>query len=118
MGASAVDEGSGTLHDRGRDVPTQAPSAEELLDLNRASAAQLDALPGIGPVLAARIVERRAQLRGFGRTEDLLAVRGIGPKLYARIAARVRVPTARPPGRLPRVPAESTATTSRRAAPN
>jgi competence ComEA-like helix-hairpin-helix protein len=61
------------------------------LDLNRASARELDALPGIGPVLAARIVAHRQQHGPFGSREELLAVRGIGPRLLARLGGRIRV---------------------------
>jgi competence ComEA-like helix-hairpin-helix protein len=64
------------------------------IDLNRSSARELDALPGIGPVLADRIVAYR-QLHGPFRTrEDLLGVRGIGPRLYARISPLVVVAPA------------------------
>ena len=65
---------------------TRAPT-----DLNRASAGELDRLPGVGPVLAARIVDYRAQHGAFRRVEELMAVRGIGPRLYARLAPRVSV---------------------------
>lgn len=61
------------------------------LDLNRAGVADLDALPGIGPVLAKRIVEHRLAHGPFHAPEDLLAVRGIGPRLYARIEPLVTV---------------------------
>lgn len=60
-------------------------------DLNRASARELDRLPGVGPVLAARIIDYRAQHGAFRRVEELMAVRGIGPRLYARLAPRVSV---------------------------
>lgn len=55
------------------------------VDLNAASASELDALPGIGPVLASRIVERRAALGRFVNPEELLSVRGIGPRLFERL---------------------------------
>ncbi|HET7224163.1 MAG TPA: helix-hairpin-helix domain-containing protein [Candidatus Eisenbacteria bacterium] len=64
------------------------------LDLNRASARELDDLPGIGPVLAARIVAERVRRGRFERVEDLLAVPGIGPKLFARMRLRVEVRSA------------------------
>lgn len=64
------------------------------IDLNRATAAELDALPGIGPVLAGRILEHRARNGGFRRVEDLLAVRGIGPRLFERLRTRVTVTPA------------------------
>ena len=63
----------------------------EKIDLNRASLAELDALPGIGPVLAARIVEHRLRHGPFRAVEELRAVRGIGPRLLARLAPRLTV---------------------------
>lgn len=67
---------------RARGAPT--------LDLNRAGPAELDALPGIGPVLARRIVEHRSRNGAFQSLEELRAVRGIGPSLIARLRGRVR----------------------------
>lgn len=49
------------------------------LDLNAATAAQLEELPGIGPATAAAIVEAREERGGFSSVDDLLDVRGIGP---------------------------------------
>lgn len=53
--------------------------------LNQASAAELDALPGIGPALSERIIEHREQIGGFRAIEELTEVSGIGPKLFAKI---------------------------------
>jgi competence protein ComEA len=50
-----------------------------LIDLSRASAAQLETLPGIGPSLAAAIVEHRDREGSFRNVDDLLGVTGIGP---------------------------------------
>ena len=59
---------------------TPAAGAQEgPLDLNTASEAQLDGLPGIGPVLARRIIEWREANGGFVSLDDLLGVPGIGP---------------------------------------
>ena len=74
------------------------------MDLNQAGLAELDALPGIGPVLAGRILQHRNAHGPFREPEDLLAVPGIGPRLFERLRPRVRVgarPAAtgsRPPG--------------------
>jgi competence protein ComEA len=48
-----------------------------LLNLNTATKADLERLPGIGPVLAERIIEFRKKKGGFKRLEELLAVPGI-----------------------------------------
>ena len=62
------------------------------LDLNTATAAELDALPGIGPVLAARIVEHRRLHGAFRSVDELLSVPGIGPRLLARLKPALREP--------------------------
>ena len=52
------------------------------LNLNTATPKQLEALPGIGPVLANRIVEFRAKKGGYKRIEDLLAIPGVSEKKW------------------------------------
>ena len=59
------------------------------LDLNRATAAELEALPGIGAVKAAAIVAERESSGGFQSIDDLESVRGIGPSLVARLRPHV-----------------------------
>ncbi|WP_299956692.1 ComEA family DNA-binding protein [uncultured Modestobacter sp.] len=61
------------------------------LDLNSATVTDLDALPGIGPVLAQRIVDHRTAQGPFTSVEQLDDVSGIGPAIYAELAERVRV---------------------------
>nr|WP_204264458.1 ComEA family DNA-binding protein [Geodermatophilus normandii] len=61
------------------------------LDLNAATVADLDGLPGIGPVLAQRIVDHREQHGRFTSVEQLDDVAGIGPAVYAGLADLVRV---------------------------
>ena len=58
---------------------TGDPTADGPLDLNTATAEQLDALPGIGPATAKAIIEARTRRGRFTSVDDLLAVRGIGP---------------------------------------
>ena len=62
-----------------------------ILDLNTATASQLERLPGIGPALAARIVEDRDRRGPFRRVEDLGRVKGIGPATVERVRPRARV---------------------------
>lgn len=70
---------------------TGGGSSGEQLDLNAASEAQLDELPGVGPVTAGRIVAWREENGRFSRVEELQEVDGIGPKIFARLAPLVRV---------------------------
>jgi competence protein ComEA len=63
---------------------------DALVDLNRADEAALQELPGVGPVLAGRIVEHRAR-SPFTSVDDLDDVSGIGPALMADLRPRVRV---------------------------
>ncbi len=75
-------------------IATGSPAvtvAPEPVDLNQASAAELDALPGIGPATAAAIVEHREQNGPFASVEDLEAVRGIGPAKLDALRDLVRV---------------------------
>src|SRR5919109_2199395 len=53
-----------------------------LVNLNTATVADLDTLPGIGPALAQRIISYREQHGGFRKLEDLLDVPGIGPAKF------------------------------------
>jgi len=70
----------------------------ERLDPNRASAAQLDRLPGVGPATAQAIVTSRTEEGPFTRPEELTRVRGIGPSLLARIRERLDFSRPPPPG--------------------
>ena len=68
-----------------------APSNDPVA-INTATAPELERLPGIGPVLAQRIVEYREQFGPFQRVEDLLEVEGIGPSKLESLQDQVLVP--------------------------
>jgi competence protein ComEA len=59
---------------------TAAATTQFPINLNTATAEQLEAIPGIGPVLAQRIIEYRQTHGRFQSVDELLEVRGIGPK--------------------------------------
>lgn len=61
------------------------------ININRASIGEFDSLPGIGPVIAARIVAYRKSSGPFSAIEDLLKVSGIGPSKFAQFKSKVRV---------------------------
>lgn len=66
-------------------------AADGRLDLNTADEAALDALPGIGPVLAGRIVAWRDEHGRFSAVDELAEVDGIGPAVLSSIRDLVRV---------------------------
>ncbi len=71
----------------------RGPSDRDRLDLNEATVEALQSLPGVGPVLAARIVERRVARGPFRRVEELQDVKGIGRKRMEQLRPWVRVKT-------------------------
>lgn len=71
--------------------PPAAGPAGSPISLNTATAEQLDGLPGVGPVLAARIVTYRTQHGGFRSVDQLREVTGIGEAKYADLKSLVSV---------------------------
>ena len=63
--------------------------ASNKLDINHATAEQLDAFPGIGAVKAQTIVSDREKNGLFHSVDDLLRVKGIGPKLLMKMKASI-----------------------------
>jgi competence protein ComEA len=76
---------SGTAVAAGKPAPTAK------VNLNTASVDQLTTLPGVGPKLAARIVEYRQKSGTFRSTQELMNVQGIGEKNFAKIEAWLSV---------------------------
>jgi competence protein ComEA len=64
-------------------------SGSNLISLNRATATELEELPGVGPALAGRMVDWRTANGGFKKKDDLLNISGIGDKLFAAIKNEV-----------------------------
>src|SRR5437763_14812811 len=66
-----------------------------VVNLNTASAAQLEALPGIGAKTAARIVEYRQKNGPFKKIEDLMNVRGVGEKNFLKLKTQITIAAAK-----------------------
>ena len=77
------------MNSAGQRVSKKTPSGP--ININRATARQLDALDGIGPVIAARIVEYRKINGSFLSVDDLQKVSGIGAAKFAQIKSKVRI---------------------------
>ncbi|MDK7189462.1 transporter [Peptoniphilus lacrimalis] len=63
----------------------------ECININSAGSDELQAIKGIGPKMAQRILDTRKKLRVFKRVEDLMQVNGIGPKTFAKIKSMICV---------------------------
>ena len=79
-------------------VSAQEPSARSVqesvvapLDLNTASAAQLETLPGVGERTAQRIIEYREKNGAFTKVEHLMNVRGVGEKSFLKLKPMITV---------------------------
>ncbi len=66
-----------------------SPVTTEKVNLNSATAEQLQSLPGIGPVIAKSIIEYRTKVGKFNRIEEIINVKGIGEKKFQKIKDRL-----------------------------
>lgn len=81
--------------DQPRRAAAATVSASAPINLNTATAAQLDALPGVGKATAERIVEYRQKNGGFKKAEDLMNVKGIGEKNFLKLKPYITVGAGR-----------------------
>ena len=86
-GLSAVAQDGGAK----KTVREQAASQEvsQKININSADAETLTRLPGVGPVIAQRIVDYRTENGAFKELQDLIKVRGIGPKTFEKLSAMI-----------------------------
>ena len=70
-----------------KDQSEQAQPATKKININKASAKELESLPGIGPALSKRIVEGRP----YESIEDIMKVKGIGQKTFDKIKDKITV---------------------------
>ena len=73
------------------ETATNTAEAGQPIDINTASEAELDGLPGIGKALAQRIIDYRTSNGSFKAIEDLRNVKGIGPALFEKITPLITV---------------------------
>lgn len=66
------------------------------ININTASAAELEVLPGVGAKTAERIVEYRQKNGPFKKIEELMNVRGIGEKAFLKLKSSIIVTSAKP----------------------
>jgi competence ComEA-like helix-hairpin-helix protein len=71
----------------------QAPAAHNhsLININTATAGELEVLPGIGSTMAERIIDHRARYGSFRRAEHLMMVRGISDKKFRELQPLITV---------------------------
>jgi competence protein ComEA len=80
------------------------PASTAIVNLNTASASDLEGLPGIGAKTAARIVEYRQKNGPFKKVEELMNVRGVGEKNFLKLKPQLTIAAAKADHDRPQLP--------------
>jgi len=86
---------SPSAHQTGAQAQQAAQPAASLVNLNTATQAELEKLPGVGPAMAKTIIEYRQKNGGFKKVEELMNVKGIGEKSFLKLKTLVTVAPAK-----------------------
>ena len=95
--AAAAPVGAQTTSSTGTHAAAK-PAAGGIVNLNTASATDLEGLPGIGAKTAARIIEYRQKNGPFKKVEELMNVRGVGEKNFLKLKPQITVGTPKAEG--------------------
>ena len=96
--APAVAQQATKPSDAARSASAKTATAT-VVNINTASAAEFEALPGIGAKTAARIVEYRQKNGPFKKVEELMNVRGLGEKNFLKLKAQLTIGATKPTDR-------------------
>jgi len=79
----------------GRATKAAPAAASRVVNLNTATAAEIDTLPGIGPKTAELIIQYRQKNSGFKKIEEIMNIRGVGEKTFLKIKDRISAAPAK-----------------------
>lgn len=91
LGVTTVAAGQEATRPAATRATTMSAPAGAAINLNTATVAQLETIPGIGKATAERILEYRQKNGGFKKVEDLMNVRGIGEKSFLKMKPLITV---------------------------